>query len=464
MPEDTVNNYAAYLASKKVEAPTAGFPATVTNAALWDWQRATVDWALGLGRAALFADTGLGKTRMQLQWAREIADHTGGRVLILAPIAVGAQTVREAKAANIGGVEHDRTGEGNAPITVANYEMLHRFDPSDFVGVVLDESGILKHLLGKMRTRIIGAFTATPYRLACTATPAPNDVVELGNHAQFLGLMTHAEMLARWFVNDAGKSNAWRIKRHAVRHYWDWVSSWARCIGVPSDIGPYSDDGYVLPDLNLILEKVATDLTVDRGDQLFRSADMSATSIHQEKRRTATDRAARVAELIAAEPDEQWLVWVETNYDAQAVMAALPASAEALEVKGPDKLGTKEARLLGFADGQIRTLVTKPKIAGFGLNWQNCARMAFAGPSYSYEALYQAIRRCWRFGQTREVHAHACLAETELTIWQTLERKRAGHETMKVEMFEASRRAAHKTAHRPTYVTQPCSLPTWMRR
>lgn len=455
-------DYQAFIAGKAPLVKPAGFEVAIDGAHLWPWQAAVVSWACRQGRAALLADTGLGKSRMELEWARQVHRQTGRQVLLLTPLAVGEQMVREAARCGMGEVALARAhAASHAPVLVANYERLHLFHPDAFAGVVLDESSILKSFMGRTKRRLIEAFARTPYRLAATATPAPNDHLELGNHAEFLGVMSSHQMIARWFINDAKEAGAYRLKGHAAQDYWDWVTSWARCIGQPSDLGEqYSDEGYRLPPLDVRYHTVAVDLAQDRGEHLFRVVDTSATALHRERRRTAAARAEAVAELVGAEPTEPWVVWVETNTDADAVCARIPG---ALEVRGTDDADVKTERLLAFSDGQVRVLVTKPSIAGFGLNWQHCARTAFAGPSYSYEAYYQAVRRFWRFGQTRPVQAHLVMAATEQAVWSTLERKAAAHEAMKAAMFAASRRAQARSAPPDPYCPRVrARLPRWL--
>lgn len=457
-----MGEYSGFIADKAPRVIEAGFTPDIDTPNLWDWQRDCVAWACRLGRAALLEDTGLGKTRQQVMWAKQVARHTGRRVLILAPLAVGAQTVREGHKIDVDGIAQSRTPDDvSTPIVVTNYERAHLYNPADFVGVVLDESSILKSFMGKTKRMLIEQFGSVPYRLSCTATPAPNDHLELGNQAEFLGVMSSHQMIARWFINDAKTFGDYRLKGHAVESYWDWVSSWARCVGVPSDLGPhYSDDGYVLPELRMHYQTVGVDISENRGESLFRQADLSATGLHKERRQTAGARADRVAELVASEEQEPWCVWVETNYDADEVMRRIPG---AVEVSGSMKPDEKAARLLAFSDGEIRVLVTKPKIAGFGMNWQHCARTVFNGPSYSYEALYQALRRFWRFGQTRAVDAHLVMATTEQSVWATLEDKATSHEEMKRAMFAASRRAQSRSASPDAYFpTHSAHLPRWL--
>ena len=455
-------SYAEIIAAKERFAPAVGFDAHVDEPWLFPFQRHAVQWALAGGRRALFEDTGLGKSRQQLAWADRVNRHTGGRVLILAPLAVGPQTVREAGAVGLDGVVFARNpaDAGAARIVVTNYDNVERFEGEDLAGVVLDESSILKSFTGRTKVYLCDRFNVVPFRLAATATPAPNDHLELGNHAEFLGILSSHQMIARWFINDPAQMGTYRLKGHAVQSFWDWVGSWAVCAGKPSDLGDFDDTAYALPPLRLHRHVVNVDLTEGRKEgALFRLGDLSATGVHGEKRLTVGARAACVAELVAAEPDEAWLVWCETDYEASALMAALPG---AVEVSGGMPPDTKADRLLGFADrGGI--LVTKPKIAGFGMNWQHCARMVVSGGTYSFEAFYQAVRRCWRFGQHRPVDVHVVMAYTEQAMWDVVSGKAADHDTMKREMFAASRRAqARHSAMRDYHPTHAGRLPRWL--
>jgi hypothetical protein len=459
--------YDAFLVSKSVVVPPAGFICDATNAALFDWQQDTVRWGLERGRVALFEDTGLGKSRQTLEWAHQVVRHAttatrSGQVLLLTPLAVGPQFVREAVAAGIPDV-HVRRCQADVTqgITVTNYENLHKFDPAAFDGVALDESSILKAFSGSTKQSLCRAFASTPYRLAATATPAPNDYLELGNHAEFLGVMTSHEMIARWFISDLGEFGSYRLKGHAVESFWDWVCSWARCIGRPSDLGKYSDAGYVLPPLNVHRHTVDVDIVAGRGEALFRQVEASATAIHAERRLTSGARAEALADIVRREPDETWTLWTDTDYDADALRTLL---LDAVEVRGSDSPERKAEVLSSFGQpAGPRILITKPKLAGFGLNWQHCARVGFVGPSYSYEQYYQAVRRSWRFGQSRPVECHIMLAATELPVWHAVERKAADHEAMKAEMFAASRRAMARASARLSYnPTHVGRLPAWL--
>ena len=456
-----MTEYSDFIASKRVFVPASPVRHAETSSLLFPFQREIVDWALARGRAAIFADTGLGKTLMELEWARHVAQH--GRVLIFAPLAVAPQTVREGLRFGIG-VRYalDQADAGDARIVITNYERLEHFDLRAFVGVVLDESSILKSFMGKTKRALVDRCSSVRWRLACTATPAPNDHLELGNHAEFLGVMTSHEMIARWFLPDTSTFGTYRLKGHGIEPFWDWVASWAVCIARPSDLG-YDDAGYILPDLHRIPHTVEVDTSTDTGGELFRTPDLSATGLHKEKRRTVDARAAKVNELVRAEKHETWLVWCDTDYEADALLEVLPKKGT-VEVRGSHTREKKERAALGFVDGRIRALVSKPSIFGWGLNFQHCARQAFVGTSYSYEAFYQAVRRSWRFGQKREVDAHVVMASTEVALWAVLNAKRDGHEEMRGQMSAAMRRARAKASPRAVYAPErEMEVPRWLR-
>lgn len=437
--------YHELIARKRVAFEPRGLTKVpALNSALKDHQAHVVDFALRAGSGAAFLDTGLGKTFVAQEFGRVIVEHTNKPVLMLAPLAVGKQHEKEAERFGIDAIAIREPEEvRGARVYVTNYERLSKFDPDTFAGVILDESSILKSFTGATTRALTDAFRRTPYRLACTATPAPNDHMELGQHSNFLGVMPAPEMLSRWFIADQTNMGRYRLKSAAVRPYWDWVASWARCVSKPSDLG-YSDDGYILPDLNLQRHMVRVDTSIDAGAErdgqarLFRIPDTSATSIHKEKRLTIAARADLIAEKVAAEPDEPWVIWVDTDYEADAIMARL----DAIEVRGSMSPDEKEERLIAFSSGQAPRIVTKPSIAGYGLNWQHCRRMAFPGLSFSYESFYQAVRRCWRFGQPHAVDVHIACAETEEAIWNVVSRKAGDHDAMKREMATAMRRAS----------------------
>lgn len=403
--------YADFLAAKQRRAPQVGVHATREDLhpALYDWQAHSTLWALRTGRCALFWDCGLGKTFAQVEWARLSAE----RALIVAPLSVARQSVREARKLDVD-LRYVRDGaQVDGPgVWITNYEMAGRFDPAAFGAVVLDESSILKNVDGKTRTALIERFRAVPRRLACTATPAPNDVAELTNHAEFLGVMSRAEMLAAYFVHD---EKDWRLKGHAAEPMHRWMASWAQALRQPSDLG-YPDDGWALPPLHIAAQVVAAD--VHAPDQLFATDLGGVGGRHHVRRQTLAARVARAAAL--ADDGEQWIVWCGLNDEADACAAVIDGAVNVPGAWSPD---AKAQALEAFQDGEIRVLVTKASIAGFGMNFQNASRMAFVGLGDSYEAYYQAIRRCWRYGQTRPVHAHIVVSELEQQIVANVQRK-----------------------------------------
>ena len=339
MQNDYQNDYLDFLAGKVPATQQTGFDVKLDTKHLTGWQKLCVEWALRLGRSALFEDTGLGKTRQQLIWAQEVVNHTGKPVLILCPLAVASQTVAEGEKIGIS-VTHVREPEHvSTGINITNYEQLEKLDVSGFGGVVLDESSCIKASDGKTTKRLIDSFSDFRFRLCCTATPSPNDHMELGTHSEFLGVMTGNEMLSRFFVHDGGDTSKWRLKGHAREDFWKWVSTWAICIGKPSDAGDFSDAGYILPKLNLNTHIVSTEGLPPVEGELFRSVALSATTMHGEKRLTAERRAAKLAEIVGACPDDQWIIWCDTNYEADEIMKVLPG---AVEVRGSDKPEKKE--------------------------------------------------------------------------------------------------------------------------
>lgn len=461
----TLTDYHAAVARKRLDFEPRGFEPPALHPSLKPHQAHCVDFAIRAGSSAMFLDTGLGKTFAALEWARAVVERTNKPVLMLAPLAVAQQHVREAGRFGLDAVAIRKPGDvGAARTYITNYERLHLFDAARFVGVVLDESSILKSFTGATTRQLIRTFSNTPYRLACTATPAPNDHTELGQHSDFLGVMESPEMLSRWFIADQTQMGRYRLKRAAVRPFWNWVASWARCISLPSDIG-FSDDGYVLPTLHRHCHVVTADRSIAAGaeadgqSRLFRIPDTSATSIHREKRLTKDARADAIAALVNAST-EAWVVWTDTDYEADALTARIP---DAVEVRGSMRAEIKEDRLVAFSSGQERVIVTKPSLAGFGLNWQHCANVAFVGLSFSYESYYQAVRRCWRFGQARPVHVHIAMADTEQAIWDVIARKTDDHGAMKAEMTAAMARAACRSRVLVDYApTEPMRAPAWL--
>jgi DNA modification methylase len=418
---DQMTSYTEFLADKRLHNPASGFEPPDVNPMLFDWQGDVLRWLCRKGKAAAFLDCGLGKSGIQLDWARLVHEHTGRDVLILAPLAVAQQTRREADKFQIAApVTVCRTQADVQPgINIANYEMLAHFDADHFAGIVLDESSILKAQDGKTRTALIEAFGATPYRLACTATPAPNDHMELGNHAEFLGVMTGPEMLAMFFVHDGGDTQSWRLKKHAEGAFWAWVASWAVLMRKPSDLG-YADEGFALPPLTVTTSVVESGPQVSE-DALFVTAATGLMEQRKARKTTIAERVASVAERVNASPDP-FLVWCDLNDESKALAAAIP---DAVEVTGSDSADFKESAMLGFIDGRHRVLVSKSSIAGFGMNFQHCSNMEFVGISHSWESYYQAIRRCWRFGQQNPVNVTITVSDLETAVTDNIRRKEA---------------------------------------
>lgn len=456
----SLQDYRAFIAAKNGEAVMDGFKPSQVNANAKAHQDAAIRFCLERGKSAAFLDTGLGKSFIELEFADQCARETGKPSLILTPLAVAAQMVREGQKFGIEARQVREQSEVSGRVVVANYERLPKLDPSAFGAVILDESSILKSFAGQTRNRLMEAFAHIPFKLAATATPSPNDHMELGNHAEFLGVMRQQEMLSQWFINDTSTaSQDWRLKGHAVEDFWQWVASWSRCATLPSDLGG-DDTGYVLPEIDRRIHTVAADRMqdVDQG-MLFRIPEMSATSFHKEKRLTMDARCALAAEL--ATHDKPVTVWCETNEESAALAKMIP---DAMEVRGDMTPEEKERRILGFSDGDFRVIVTKPKLAGFGVNWQHCAHAVFASISFSYEQHYQAVRRSHRFGQTERVRNDIVVADTENVIWQTINVKSKKHDEMKRRMAEAMRKAQSGGKVRTKY-ERPLDLafPEWIK-
>jgi hypothetical protein len=428
--------YHDWLRERRASAEAVGIHGAKLPPNLFPHQDRLVRWALSRGRAAIFADTGLGKTAMQVSWADAVCASSGGRVLILAPLAVAQQTVDEAAKFGVD-VVYAREDSGSR-IVITNYEMMDRFNPRDFVGVALDESSILKSFTGKTRNALIDSFADTTYRLACTATPSPNDHTELGNHSEFLGIKTRVEMLAEYFVHDGGSTQDWRIKGHARDSFWDWVCSWGAVVSKPSDLG-FADDGYDLPPVSHETIDIDVDHEASRTDGLFADDVRTLNDQRRLRRETMGQRVSRIAEHVESH-DRPAIIWCTLNAESDALRRAIE---DAEEVQGSDSPEDKARKLLGFARGEIRVLVTKPSIAGFGMNWQHCRDVYFTGPSHSYEQTYQAIRRCWRFGQTGAVTVRTCVAETERAVVANMARKVERADDMKTAMSAAMERAKH---------------------
>lgn len=458
----TADTYKAFLASKAFEAPDSGLliDDSDINSILFPFQRDLVRWAARKGRAAIFADTGLGKTLMQLEWARLV----GEPCLILAPLAVAHQTIREAEKLGIDVAYATDQGAVSTKIAITNYDRLDRFEAAMFGAVVLDESSILKSFSGVTKRALVRSFRETPFRLCCTATPAPNDIEELTNHADFLSVMRSQEMRSTFFIADSrGEFMRYRLKRHAREAFYRFLASWSAAIKKPSDFG-YADDGFNLPPLNLHQHLVATSWSPE--GRLFALGTKGVGEAAAVRSATVGARAHQVASLVDREPEESWLIWVGTNKEADAVTKLLPA---AVEVRGSDHPDRKRDALLGFANGDYQILVTKAGIAGFGMNFQRCARLAFCGLGYSYEQYYQAIRRCWRFGQVRPVEAHIVVSEAERDVLEIIETKETQATSLSAGllkgMLERTRQeifAGTSKGDDKYEPIEPLEVPTWM--
>jgi len=430
---------------------------------LFPFQKGCVDFLLRAGSGGLFLDTGLGKTAVQLEWCEHARNATNGAALILTPLAVARQIEREALRFGYAARVIRDQSEARDGINICNYDRLEKLDPQAFGAVSLDESSILKSFAGKTARALISSFAGHRFRLSATATPAPNDHMELGQHAEFCGVMQSNEMLSRFFINDtANASQSWRLKRHGVAEFWNWMASWCRLAQMPSDLGD-SDDGYRMMPLKIERHRAAESSPIMTGG-LFGDEVVSATNLHILKRHTAENRAQMAADLVRAEPGEPWVVWCDTDYESDALLKALDAVPGVAEVRGSHTPEKKEATISAFADGAIRVLITKPSVTGFGLNWQHCARTVFVGRSFSYESWYQAVRRFWRFGQSREVHVHLIVAEGEDSIARVINRKASDHDDMKRAMRGAmhrntGRESVTRVAYNPSHKGK---LPSWI--
>lgn len=455
---NSIEEYRKFLETKKTTIPESGFTIDESdlNPLLFPFQKHCVKRALKCGKYALFENTGLGKTIQQLEWGGQIVKHRGGRVIIIAPLAVVGQTIEEGRKF---GYKVFRLGESTGPgIYITNYDQIENLNIQDYIGVVLDESSILKNFDGATKQLIIDSFKSTPYKLACTATPSPNDVMELGNHAEFLDVMSRNEMLAMYFIHDGGNTSSWRLKGHCEQMFWDFVSDWATMIEKPSDIG-FSDDGYILPPLHLIEDHIET---AKRDDGLlFNDTAVNATNYNVELRQTVEERMNRVAEIVNSRKGENFIVWIKQDAEGDMLRRLIP---DAVEVRGSERPEVKEEKLLGFGQNKFRVLVTKLKIAQFGLNYQNCHNQIFASLDFSFESTYQGIRRCYRFGQTEEVNIILICTDTMQNVRETIQRKQEAFEDMQRKMTAATNRnISAKNKFKHTTGTKTMMLPAFIR-
>ena len=420
--------YEEFLKTKDLERIESGFDVRKSslNKSLFPFQKDIVSWALKKGKAAIFSDCGTGKTIMQLEFANQVCKHTKGKALIIAPLAVVGQTKKEGAKFGIK-VNICRTQDDvKKGINITNYEMLEHFTASAFVCVVLDESSILKSFTSSTRDLLIDMFQMTPYRLACTATPSPNDHSELGNHAEFLGIMTRPEMLATYFIHDGSNTSSWRLKGYGEKKFWEWVATWAVCVRNPADLG-YSAEGYDLPKLNLI-EHITKSEPKEYEIVAWRAETLSER--REARKESMSDRIEKARELVDSSSDS-WLVWCDYNAESEQLHKAI---ADSVEVQGKDSPDYKAEMASKFALGEIKALVSKPSIYGFGMNFQNCHEVIFCGISDSYEQFYQAIRRCWRYGQTHDVNVHIILSEAELNVLENIKEKQAQMDQLQENM------------------------------
>lgn len=410
-------NYENFIGAKLGTVSYIGIDSSsMRDYAMFPHQHDLTAWALRRGRAAIFADTGLGKSRIQLAWADTICRETGGNVLILAPLAVAEQTREEGASIGVDVTHAREARDVRSGIVITNYDRLHKFDATQFVGVVLDESSIIKHHAAKTLQTLLDTFIATPFKLCATATPAPNDWTELGNHAQFLGIRSRSEMLAEFFIHDGGDTQTWRLKGHARQVFWRWVASWGAMLRSPADLG-YDASAYALPQLNVYQHTVETEHNPAHG--LFAMEAQTLMERRGARRNSLIERVQACANMVNSDR-KPWVVWCDLNAEGEALTAAIDG---AVQIAGADDSDVKEKRLHDFAHGKIRVLVSKPSICGFGLNWQHCARMAFVGVTDSFEAYYQSVRRCWRFGQKRPVDVHIFASQQEGAVVANLKRK-----------------------------------------
>ena len=411
--------YEEFLKTKDLERIEAGFDVSPRSLSkeLFPFQKDIVAWALKKGKAAIFSDCGTGKTFMQLEFAKQVCKRTNGNALIIAPLAVVEQTQKEGAKFGIK-VNICRTQDDvKKGINITNYEMLEHFTARDFDCVVLDESSILKSFTSSTRNLLIDKFQMTPYRLACTATPSPNDHSELGNHAEFLGIMSRTEMLATYFIHDGSNTSAWRLKGYGEKKFWEWVATWAVCVRNPSDLG-YSAEGYNLPDLNIIEHITASE--PEEYELVARRAE-TLSERREARKESMTDRIDEARRLVM-QSDDNWLVWCDYNIESENLHKAIP---ESTEVRGSDSPEFKANTAIDFADDNIKALISKPSIYGFGMNFQNCHEVIFCGLSDSYEQFYQAVRRCWRYGQKHAVNVHIIMSEAELNVLDNIKKKQA---------------------------------------
>ena len=428
-------SYQKFIESKYLKSNKSGFEIDKNklNNILFDYQKDLVFWALKQGKSAIFADTGLGKTFMQLEWARNVFEYTKKPVLILAPLAVSQQTITEAKKINIDIKYCKSQSDVINGINITNYERLENFNSDEFMAIILDESSILKSFTGKYRQLIIDNFKYTPYKLACSATPAPNDYMELGNHSEFLNQMTRTEMLSMFFYHDGGDTSKWRLKGHAVDRFWEWVSSWASIVKNPNDLG-YDGLKHKLPKLN---EEEVIVYTKNNSNYLFAMPASTLDERRQARKDSLELRCKKATEIVNNNSNKQWLIWCDLNDEANLMHKLIKDS---INVQGSDSPEIKAENLLAFGKNEIKYLITKPKIASYGMNWQTCHNMIFLGISDSFESYYQSVRRCYRFGQKESVNVYIITSDRETNVLKNIQRKQKDFENMQKSMVKFTKK------------------------
>ncbi len=452
-----MQNYQNFIDARLETAVSSGIDPAPIHERLYPFQSAIVEWALKRGKAAIFADTGLGKTLMQLEWARQISEI--GPVLIVAPLCVSDQTIKEGSKIGLDVYYHKSQPDISSGILITNYERLDGFDLSNFTGIVLDESSILKHIGSKTRSKIIESAQVVPYRLSCTATPAPNDYMEFGGQVEFLGLMSTSEMLATYFIHDGGDTSKWRLKGHARKKFWGWMATWALMMRKPSDIG-FDDGGFDLPPLNYHEHSIESGQIIEGF--LF-PVEAETLQERLKARRVTIDARCKLVADMVNQSDEQWLIWCHLNDESELLGGLIH---DAVTVAGADSIDKKQERINGFTAKTNRVLVTKPSIAGFGMNWQQCRNMAFVGLNDSWEQLYQAIRRCWRYGQDRPVNVHLVTSDIEGAVLQNLKRKENQAQAMHSSIVDEMRgfmqqNIKHAKRERVDYMEDHASGKDW---
>lgn len=463
MSSRKVRSYKEFIKSKKIESINSGIDVDreELNKNLFPYQADIVSWALKKGRSAVFSDCGTGKTIMQLDFARLVCKHTGGRALIIAPLSVVKQTQKEGSKFGIQATVCRNSNDVQDGINITNYEMLEHFDASAFECVVLDESSILKSFTSSTRNELIDMFWKTPYKLCCTASPSPNDHSEIGNHAEFLGIMSRTEMLATYFIHDGSDTSKWRLKGYGEKKFWEWVATWAVCVRYPEDLG-YPNGSFVLPELNMIEHIVNSK---PKEYELIAHRAETLSERREARKESMSDRVQMAKDLVDDNPENKWLVWCDYNAESDLLHKTITNS---VEVVGSDSPAYKAETAINFADGYISCLVSKPSIYGFGMNFQTCHNMIFCGISDSHEQFYQAVRRCWRYGQDNAVNVHIIISEAEMNVLDNIKRKQSQMEEMQNNMVALMKDVTMSEIKHTTRITEEykpterMELPEWI--